>query len=86
MFIMGVDGISLEHGITGTEPAVVTIKRKMIGISKDTIIVSDHTKFGKSCLFQVAALQEIQAIITDKKADKKTVEGISDLGVKIILS
>ena len=84
--IMGIDGISLEHGITGTEPAVVSIKKKMITMSKDVIIVSDHTKFEKSCLFQVAELQEIQTIITDNKVNKEEIAKISELGVKTIVA
>jgi DeoR family transcriptional regulator of aga operon/DeoR family fructose operon transcriptional repressor len=84
--IMGIDGISLENGITGTEPAVVSIKKKMISMSKDVIVVSDHTKFGKSCLFQVADLKEVQTIVTDDKVDKEEIAKISKLGVHTIVT
>ena len=82
--IMGIDGISMDYGLSTVDPAIAPIKRKMISMSKDIIVVSDHTKFNKSCLFQVAPLQEIHTIVTDDRVNTDDIQRISDLGVKII--
>jgi len=82
--IMGIDGISMDYGLSTVDPAIAPIKRKMISMSKNIIVVSDHTKFNKSCLFQVAPLQEIHTIVTDDRVNTDDIQRISDLGVKII--
>lgn len=83
--IMGIDGISLEQGLTSCEPAIARLKRKMVAISKDIIIVSDHTKLGRVWLFQVANLQEVQRIVTDDKAEKEFIDNIQDQGVTVLI-
>ncbi|HEY59213.1 MAG TPA: DeoR/GlpR transcriptional regulator [Anaerolineae bacterium] len=82
--IMGIDGISLEHGLTSLEPIIAPLKRKMIAASKDIIIVSDHSKFGRVCLLPVANLQDVQKIVTDNKVEKEFIESIQNQGLSIL--
>jgi DeoR/GlpR family transcriptional regulator of sugar metabolism len=77
--IMGIDAFSIDQGFTTTEPAMAQIKKNMISVCKKAIIVVDSSKYGKTCLFHVANLKDVHAIITDKKVPdelKKYFEGI----------
>ncbi len=84
--IMGIDGISITKGLTSTDPAIAPLKRKMISVSKKTIVVCDSTKFGKVCLLHVAALEDINAVVTDENADPETVEKIEKQGPSVIIA
>jgi DeoR/GlpR family transcriptional regulator of sugar metabolism len=84
--ILGIDGISLEQGLSSCEPLIAPLKRKMIATGKDVIIVSDHSKFGRECLFPVAELRDIQTIITDNKVDKSYVDSLQLQGISVLIA
>lgn len=83
--IMGIDGISVEYGLTSTEPTVAPLKRKMVSNSRDLIVVSDSTKFGKVCLLPVADLSKAQKIVTDNKLSPQMAEAIKNKGPSLLL-
>jgi len=83
--ILGIDGISLEQGLSSCEPLIAPLKRKMISTSKDVVIVSDHSKFGRECLFPVAELKDVQTIITDNQVEEKYVGGIKNHGISVLV-
>ncbi len=84
--IMGIDGISLKRGLTTTEPSVAQNKRKMVSISKDLIIVSDSSKFGKVCLMHIVDIPDVQAIVTDDKIPQEYIDEITKLNTRLIIA
>jgi len=82
--IMGIDAFSIDQGFTTTEPAMAQIKKKMIAVSKKTIIVVDSTKYGKACLFHVANLKDLFAIVTDKNAPDELDKFLVGSDVKLL--
>lgn len=82
--IIGIDGISLEQGLTSTEPTIAPLKRQMVAESKDLIVVSDSSKFGKVCVLSVAELKEVSTIVTDKQVSEEWVEKLRSLGPLLI--
>lgn len=82
--IIGIDGISVEHGLTTTEPLMAMIKRQMVSVSKDLIIVADSSKFGKVCLLSVTNVKNAQAIVTDDKLSEEVAEKIRRQGPQVI--
>ncbi|PKM50942.1 MAG: DeoR family transcriptional regulator [Firmicutes bacterium HGW-Firmicutes-7] len=64
---VGVNGITLENGLTTPYLEEAEIKRAMLAIASERIIITDHTKFQKVALCQIAPLSMIDKIITDKK-------------------
>jgi len=63
--IMGIDGISYQHGLTSTDPTTAQIKRQMMAVSTKTIFVADSTKFGKVGFLHVADFDDVYAVVTD---------------------
>ena len=84
--IMGMDGISVSKGLTTTEPTIAPIKRKMIAVSKKSVVVCDSTKFGKVCLLHIASVGEVDTIVTDNEVDQDYVRQIEDLGTSVIVT
>jgi|LDZU01.1.fsa_nt_gi DeoR/GlpR family transcriptional regulator of sugar metabolism len=82
--ILGIDGISIKHGLTTTDPLMANIKKRMISVSEKVIIVSDSTKFGKVCLMHVANVDEMYAIVTDTDIPGDMVEPLRALNTKLI--
>ena len=65
------DGIHTEYGITSASPELGAVHRAMIQQSRKTIVVADHSKFGKVCKMLIAPFAKIDLIITDKSAPLK---------------
>jgi DeoR/GlpR family transcriptional regulator of sugar metabolism len=87
--IIGIDGISLEKGLTAANPsvpAVSSVKRKMIEVSEQLIIVSDHSKFNRICLMPVAPIDAIDILVTDSGVSKELVDQIEERGPKVIIA
>ncbi len=84
--IMGIDGVSISKGFTTTEPTIAPLKRKMIAVSRKTIVVCDSTKFGKVCLLHIAQINEVDTIVTDKNCPADFVDEIEKLGASVILA
>ncbi len=84
--IMGTDGISIQHGLTSTDYEVALVKRKMISISKQLIVLSDHTKIEQVCLLPVAPIEKIHHLVVDRNAPPTFIEAARALGVQVIIA
>lgn len=87
--ILGIDGISLEAGLTVANPnasIIASTKRKMISSSKQLIIVADYTKFGNDCLVPVAPLETMDYLVTDSIAPRDVIEAIRSCGPEVIVA
>lgn len=87
--ILGIDGITLENGLTAvllSVPSISSVKIKMIEAGDQIIIVSDHTKIGRMCLMHVAPLEAMDILVTDSGADEKYIEKIRQRGPSVIIA
>ena len=65
---ISVDGIHPEHGLTSDSPELGAVNRTIIQQSRKTVVVADHTKFGKVSKTLIAPVEKVDLIITDKSA------------------
>jgi DeoR/GlpR family transcriptional regulator of sugar metabolism len=84
LVITGINGIHPDHGLTSNYPAELMSDKIFLSISERTIVVADHTKFGRVATYKTAELTSVKTIITDKKAPKDMVETIRKKGVAVI--
>ncbi len=87
--ILGIDGISLQQGLTVANsmvPAVASIKKKMIESCSQLIIVADHTKIGRVCVMPVAPLKRVDYIITDDGVSPEVIESIRAAGINVMVA
>lgn len=62
---LGADAIDPIAGITNNNTLEVPLKRAIIAAAAQTVVVADSSKFGRRALARVAALDEVDVIITD---------------------
>lgn len=79
---IGVDGISVDQGITTYSELEAQTGRMLMSRAKRTIAVFDHTKVEKSSLFSIAPLHEIHACVTDKKLEPKMEKTLHQYGIQ----
>ncbi len=87
--ILGIDGISLEKGLTAanpSNPAVSSVKTKMIEVSDQIIIVGDHSKFNRICLMPVAPIEAVDIFVTDKGTPNELIEEIRRKGPRVLVA
>lgn len=85
--IIGVDGISIKHGCTVPTNSEAEVVRQMIERTKGpVIIVADHSKWGVVSNFQVAAIDEIDKLISDDRLDASAVDALADHNVECLLA
>ena len=83
---IGVGGITQEQGLTEFNFEEAGTKLAMIECARQTIVVADHSKFGKVMLTTVAPLNAADIIITGAEADEQIVQQIRQRGIEVVLA
>jgi DeoR family glycerol-3-phosphate regulon repressor len=65
--IIGVSGIDEDGTLLDYDYHEVRVAREIINNSRNTFLVTDHTKFNRNAMVRIADLYEIDAIFTDTK-------------------
>lgn len=84
--IVGIDGISIEHGLTTLSFLEAGVKRRMIENSQELIVVADHTKFGQVAPLPVGPVESASKVITDDGISPRFVAALEDRGVQVIIA
>ncbi len=83
--ILGVDGISLKHGLTVPTDPEAQVVRKMIERTKGQVIVAaDHTKWGAVSNFAVAEIGEMDKLVTDEGFSKQAKKELAEYSVEVL--
>jgi DeoR family fructose operon transcriptional repressor len=83
---LGTNGVDTEIGFTTPDPDEAAVKRKMIANSKETIMIADSSKFGKSCASRFARITDVDRIVTDLGVDNKVIAKIETEGVEVVFA
>lgn len=82
---MGTNGISIERGLTTPDIAEATVKRALIGAARRTVVLADHSKFGREDFARVMPLSVVDTIITDSGLDRELAEDIETAGTRMVI-
>ena len=82
----GVEAISLERGITHSQLVEVSTDRALISACTETILLADHTKFGKVAPALVVPVSQVHRIVTGRELALEFVAGLQAQGVQVILA
>jgi DeoR/GlpR family transcriptional regulator of sugar metabolism len=77
-------GVSLEAGLTDSDEEISESHKAMIRKSKETILLCDSSKFGKTSFICTASFKEIDKIITEEKLDPEWEDEMRMSGTLII--
>lgn len=62
---LGTNAFSADDGFTTPDEAEAIVKRAMVAAARQRVILADHTKAGRTSVFQFAALPDVDLLITD---------------------
>lgn len=82
---LGTNAFSLDHGLSTPDAAEAAVKRAMIDAARLTVLLADHTKFGREAVFKYADLEMVDVLITDDgltAAEARSLE--ANAGVEVI--
>lgn len=79
-------GVHLERGISESNELQGLVKKKMIDIADKVYVLADSSKFGVQSFTQVAALSQVNEIITDQHIDRHFVQRLQEIGVSVSIA
>ncbi|MCB0054714.1 MAG: DeoR/GlpR transcriptional regulator, partial [Caldilinea sp.] len=75
--------IDLEQGLTNNALEESLVDREILRLASETIIVADHTKFGRVSTVFVAPIDAIDVIVTDAAAPADMIAALRTAGVDV---
>jgi len=81
---IGVDGVSLQKGLTSYDERESATTQKMIENSDEVFLLCDSSKIEKRSFVKFAAINRIHHLITDKRIPAEQMKQYQDAGVDVI--
>lgn len=83
-FFMTVTGVDTTIGFTDQRLDEVKMQNQLRRASDRTIVLADHSKFGKRSMARLCSLQEVHMIITDGGISEEIGREMRNSGVKLV--
>ncbi|MEU6062526.1 DeoR/GlpR family DNA-binding transcription regulator [Streptomyces sp. NPDC047097] len=83
--VVGVDGLSLDGGLTRHSVKGAEIDRIMLEQAEHRIVVADSSKMGRSHRAKIADLSAVHTVVTDSHANAAMVALLRRMGVRTTL-
>lgn len=83
--IIGAKAISVSRGISAETPEEAELFRACMACADQVIVVTDSSKFQKSALAQVVAIEHIHTLITDSDLSQDDGQKLQDIGIHLVL-
>ena len=84
--IIGIRAISLDHGLTNDYLPETMTDRAILKCGREIIVVSDHTKFGRTAPALVASLENIHILVTDHRTPPEFTQAIQERDIRVIVA
>lgn len=84
--VIGVDGLSIEFGLTTYSPAEAAVNRTFIEQAREAWVLADHSKLGKVTPAIIAPIQRLHCLITDGDAPGEFLAALQELGVRAVVA
>jgi len=83
---LAANAVTLEKGLMTPNRLQADVKRELIKIANELIVVVDSSKVNKTALFAFCSLNDVSTFIIDKEADPQFTRQLEDRGVKVLLA
>lgn len=83
---MGTIGLTAAEGLTTTDTNEAFTKREAMQRANEVVLLADREKIGKVSFVNAGRLDEIDVLITDRKADKAFIKDARARGVRVVLA
>lgn len=81
---LGANGLSVTKGLSTPNLELASLKKEIINISDEVIVLCDSTKFDTTSFAKFAELEEVDLIITDSGVKNKQISRYDGIDVDLI--
>ncbi len=81
---LGCNSIHLDYGLSTANIFEAEVKRQMMASSEESVLLADHTKFGKISLSFIAPIGDLSYLITDANTPVEIAQNIEAMGPIVI--
>lgn len=81
---IGTNGITAARGLTTPDLSEAAVKRELIASARRTVVLADHTKFGREDFAHFCDLEAIDTVISDIGLADEMAEEIEDAGTTVV--
>lgn len=83
--ILGISGVDMDGALLEFDYHEVRTKRAIIESSRNVILVTDHSKFGRSAMVNLGSIDMLDSLYTDKKPPEAVLKAITQGDVQLVL-
>jgi DeoR family transcriptional regulator, fructose operon transcriptional repressor len=81
---MGTIGLSLDEGLTTTDPTEAYTKELVMEHAREVILLADSSKAHKVSFTRAGRLEKVRVLITDSLIDRKFAKELSKRGIEVV--
>jgi len=81
---MGTIGLSLEEGLTTTDPTEAYTKELVMEHAREVILLADSSKAHKISFTRAGPLEKVRLLITDRLFDRKLAKELNKRGIEVV--
>lgn len=86
MAFVATNGISLDKGLTTPDIDQAEVKKAMIRIADEVIVLCDSSKFGNKAFVQVAPVAAVSRIVTDQNIDERDLRAFQSKDILVSIA
>lgn len=86
ILFLGVDGVDLDYGLTTTNLMEASLNQKYINVTQYTVVLADHTKFGRRGFGRICNIDQVQHIITDEGTSQSVIRQLESKGIRVTVA
>jgi DeoR/GlpR family transcriptional regulator of sugar metabolism len=83
---MGTIGLSLDEGLTTTDPGEAYTKELMMEHAREVVLLADSSKAHKVSFTRAGQLEKVRTLVTDRRIDRKFAQQLRKRGIKVVLA
>jgi DeoR family transcriptional regulator of aga operon len=81
---VGVDGLSMEFGLTASDIESAHLYRLAIRNAREAILLADHSKFQTPSLFKIVDWDPVSRVVTDREPSDEWCAFLQDRGIDLL--
>jgi DeoR/GlpR family transcriptional regulator of sugar metabolism len=83
---MGTFGLSLDAGLTTTDPSEALTKEIVLGRARQVVLLADGSKLGTRAFAHAGRLDQLDVLITDEPLDEHAAAAFEAAGVEVLVA
>jgi DeoR family transcriptional regulator, fructose operon transcriptional repressor len=83
---MGTFSLSLDAGLTTTDPAEAFTKERALDRAREVVLLVDRSKLGTRSFAHAGRLDQINVVITDAELDEEAATTFEEAGIRVIVA